>query len=902
MNENALDDGSVPFELPARTTNTLTMPMNKSREKIVESLLQRLECLLPVISTETISTLRESMTCQPEGSVVVPGQLQWTVGEELSIALLRVSIHWSWQGATTTTTTCLLNVLSKRAQLMMVPSKVSHPGEDETKPHVPLARFENIQISLEQTITSKTTRTTTATTTTMSLLPTRLFCKLDTVKLLTLEFSSLTFSGILLEPPNIPISRLEQSQLEVVQVTSTLMSNNASSKPTSADHIFLASFLSILYTIRIPHASLLSINTTRLILMRNTTNSAFPAPSRMMAPFPSTATTTLGDVFRHFYNTAEDSADTMTKSMPTLNNAPVPTTTNMMSRSEDSNLTDSSHSNTNTNKNTSVSKWDKIRGSVSDSLAATAGCVVAGASFVTPIGAVASVAALGVKDAAHAAAQKGQQVRGATGKGYKFGDVARGIVASVTEKKQQQQQQQQHSRRAYPELDALHFEESGNADVHHPVTISRNRQSSSSEMNRPHLASCIMEQQQQQQQQHDMDYDSGTTTSSTTTSTQPLPQPRLSRYASVVGSSVGAGVGLVLLGGPIGFVAGSLVGSQATQSALSKNKRPKEETPPPPPPCTTSRTISGPVHADNSSLMHPNDQAVVTQLEHHHKDDDSSKRAFRLGDNLRGIVARGKESLDASDSSLMHPDDQEVANQQLQQEHHNDDSTKPAFRLGDNLRGIAAWAKESAHAEDSSLMHPGDQEVANQTDDSSKPAFQLGDNLRGIAAWGKESAYAEDSSLRHSDDQEGVNQTDDSSKPAFQLGDNLRGIAAWGKESLHADNSSLMHSDDQELANQTDDSSQPAFRLGDNLRGIAAWGKGTLHADNSSLMHSDEQESTNQQLEQDQYNDDSSIPAFRLGDNLRGIAARGQQATGRNESSSYQFGDFSRGLFSGKKR
>jgi hypothetical protein len=837
--ENALDDGSVPFELPA-TTNTLPIMGEESKE-VVESLLQRLKCLLPVISTETLATLRESITSQSEGSVVLPGQLHWTV-DELSLALLRVSIHWSWQGTTTATTaTCLLNVLSKRAQLVHV------APEDANKPHAPSALFENIQISFEQTIRISNASLLLANNNNKSLLPTRLFCKADTITFLALEFATLTLSGTLLEPPHIPISRVEHAQLEVAQVTLT-----SASKPTSAHHIFLASFLSILYTILIPHASLLS--TARLVLntiTSTTTNkhSAIP-PSRMMAPFRSTPRTTMGDVFRHFYNTAQDSVDIMTK-YPSLNTA-VPNTKTVFP--SDSNLADSSsHSNTNAKTNTNPSRWDKIRGSVSDSLAVTAGCVVAGASFVTPIGAVASVAALGVKDAAHAAAQKGQQVRGAVG--YKFGDVTRGIVASVKEKKQHQQSN--HSR-AYSEFDELNLEESGNTDLNAAVS-SRNNMQSSCEMNRPNLASSA---------EHSVD-DSGT-------SNQP-PQQRLSRYAGVLGSSVGAGVGLALAG-PIGFVAGSLAGSQATQSALHK----KKDTPPPPP-CTTSRTISGSTGADNSSFMHPDDQDLVNQLEHHNND-DSSKPAFRLGDNLRGIAARGKQVTGRNDSS--------------------------SYQFGDFSRGLFSGKKTG----NASLMPPNNQEVVNQlepghsNDDSSKPGFRLGDNLRGITAWGKQSAPADNSSLMHSDDQEVVNDhsNDDSSKPAFRLGDNLRGITAWGKPSAPADNSSLMHSDDQEVVNQVkpdhsnDNSNKPAFRLGDNLRGIAAWGKQPAPADNSSLMHSDDQEVVNQ-VEPDHPNDDSSKPAFRLGDNLRGIAARGKEVTGRNESSSYQFGDFSRGLFSGKK-
>ena len=661
MTDNALDDDSVPFDLPA--TNTKTLLMGEESQEIVESLLQRLHCLLPVISTETISTLRESIACQSEGSVVVLGQLELPVGE-LSLALLHVSIHWSWQGATT----CLLNVLSKRAQL--VHSNVS-PEDAENKPHAPSARLENIQISLEQTAT----------------LPTRLFCKLDTVTFLALEFSSLTLSGTLLEPPTIPISRLEQAKLAVAQVTLT-----SASKPTTAHHIFLASLLSILYTIKIPHASLLS--TTKLVLKCATTttttnqNHSAISPSRMMAPFRSTPTTTVGDVFRHFYNTAEDSVDTMTKSMHTLNTR----------ADSNSYSTDSSYSNSNTNTNlnaniqtnTPVSKWDKIRGSVSDSLAMTAGCVAAGASFVTPIGAAASVAALGVKDAAHAAAQKGQQARGAAS-GYKFGDVTRGLVASVTEKKKQQQQQQQQRHQpnhslADSEWDELNLEESGHTDL--DSAISRNGQSSS-EMNRPNVASSP---------EQGID-DSGTTTN----------QPRMSRYASAVGSSVGAGLGRALIGGPIGFVTGSLVGSQATQSALQKKKR-SEETPPPPPPCTTSHTLSGPAHADDdSSLMHADDQDLVNQLQQHHGNDNSSKPAFRLGDNLRGIVARRKDTTQTDNSSLMHSDDQDddLVNQ-FEQELSNDDSSKPGFRLGDNLRGIAARGKQVTGRNESSSYQFGD--------------------------------------------------------------------------------------------------------------------------------------------------------------------------------------------------
>jgi hypothetical protein len=144
----------------------------------------------------------------------------------------------------------------------------------------------------------------------------------------------------------------------------------------------------------------------------------------------------------------------------------------------------------------------------------------------------------------------------------------------------------------------------------------------------------IQEKRRQRQQGHPDDNDDGqaravSSRSIDSNTTTPFAQANSGRYAGVLGSSVGAAVGLTLIGGPIGLVAGSLVGSQATQVAMQQRQ-------------------------SSNSSDNPDDE-ILRQLDRGTQNDDILRRMdeedtvlprqpYRLGDLTRGIVARGKKA------------------------------------------------------------------------------------------------------------------------------------------------------------------------------------------------------------------------------------------------------------------
>ena len=223
----------------------------------------------------------------------------------------------------------------------------------------------------------------------------------------------------------------------------------------------------------------------------------------------------------------------------------------------------------------------ELKKSISDSLIMTGGLAATGASFVTPLGAAVSVAALGVKDGVAAAARKGKDSR--QGVGYKFGDVTRGIVSSIKEKQSQRNQHQSDDE----------------------IFLGNNNASNSRSSNGENDPSYL--------------------------------EANKSRYMGVVGSSVGAAVGLTLVGGPLGLLAGSLAGGIATQKAMRS-------------PGGADGTLA---HDEASAARctsmatrstHSNDEDIMLQLERKEQRPMNGKKPWKIGDNLRNVVKRGKEA------------------------------------------------------------------------------------------------------------------------------------------------------------------------------------------------------------------------------------------------------------------
>jgi hypothetical protein len=95
----------------------------------------------------------------------------------------------------------------------------------------------------------------------------------------------------------------------------------------------------------------------------------------------------------------------------------------------------------------------------------------------------------------------------------------------------------------------------------------------------------------------------------------------------VVGSCAGATVGLALAG-PVGLVAGSLVGSQvgshATQAAVSSNED-----------ASPDDLILEQLDRGTT----PNEE-ILRQMD----EEETRRQPYRLGDFTRGVIARGKQA------------------------------------------------------------------------------------------------------------------------------------------------------------------------------------------------------------------------------------------------------------------
>ena len=214
-------------------------------------------------------------------------------------------------------------------------------------------------------------------------------------------------------------------------------------------------------------------------------------------------------------------------------------------------------------KTPSTQRKIDLKGSITDTLVMTGGLIATGASFVTPIGAAVSVVAVGGKDAIVAAARKGQASRG--GEGYKVGDVSRGIVSSIHK----------------------HGQQPGKSTEQTDDDLVMSRDSS------PPL-----------------EQESAT-----------FLESNRHRYVGILGSSAAAAVGFAIAG-PIGLMAGSLIGGEATRELINR------------PRCD--------VDEPKSEVSTREDSPVLTQqLE---KDEKSVGEGWKFGDNIRNVVKRGKEA------------------------------------------------------------------------------------------------------------------------------------------------------------------------------------------------------------------------------------------------------------------
>ncbi len=358
--------------------------------------------------------------------------------------------------------------------------------------------------------------------------PVRSFWKMASLKILCVEWQVVTLMGTLNSRQLDPRAMFSCGKIIL----------NGAFPSSSQDHIHLAHVVSWLDSCKTPQLQWRS-----------------PLADRM------TKFESLADLFRFAYALLEDQENPLVNAIATTNAA----------------------------KSQSHRGMD-IRKSIGDSLAITGGLVATGASFVSPIGAAVSVAAIGVKDGVTMAAQKGKETR--NDDNYKFGDVTRGIVSSLQDRK---------ARRS-------------------------------------------------QQKSDDNDDDEGNNNRNNTCLSEDSSQPSYiaankARYVGVVGSSVGAVAGLALAG-PIGLIAGSFLVGNATQAAM----RQKEETHQQVeidverPPSASGQLYS---HSNDSEILRQLERDT-----NHHK--DNIKKPWKFGDNIRNAVQRGKEATGRDATSEYH--------------------------------------------------------------------------------------------------------------------------------------------------------------------------------------------------------------------------------------------------------
>ena len=644
-------------------------------ECFVDDLLKRWNCLFQSsLPNDLLQSLRRGLLVHAASTDDTSCMLRLPSHDVLLVPLgefviqcHEVSFHWIWEDFPNT---CLITMVSNQAHV--VPFRQLHTQEegtnldDEEMLHTRrFLAFSNLQVSMEHTTKMNTHPTMLGGMSALSSSLSRLFVKVDRWNLLgtMMEWSKATLSGSLSfwNKPENSTMVLYQSAINC-EAVSLYPSMPASSRFVQ-EKIFLATLISWMDRISLPSVNV-QMRTTKCLVGTPTSTTIDDHTSIVLPAMTSTDETTLGDVFRHVYNSLEDMAD--------LINGRLRSTTAKLNveTAESSMGSNPSSFSSSATRNSQPRHKSGIRGirisqGVSDSFAITAGCVVTGANFLTPVGIAVSRAAMGIKDGVVAAAKRGQQTRNDADRenstrmqaahqcgqkdneqawisrgmdsapssclspsiesqqqqgGYKFGDVTRGIISSARDFRDRKR-----STSAAKESPLRDF----GSDGFHPIKTETD-----------YTTTSVLPQKSAAQD---------ATTSD---------RPKLGRYAGVAGSSIGANVGLKIIGGPIGFLAGSVLGSQAAQVAVEqrsdaqrKDSKPISDINRPPLP-TLSRMPPPP--GPTKSLYHGDDEHFIQQLNRSTANSNQSSeptKPYRFGDVARNIVAQGKKANGRDESS-----------------------------------------------------------------------------------------------------------------------------------------------------------------------------------------------------------------------------------------------------------
>ena len=201
--------------------------------------------------------------------------------------------------------------------------------------------------------------------------------------------------------------------------------------------------------------------------------------------------------------------------------------------------------------------------SMGDSVATFGALAVTGASFISPLGAAVSVAALAAKDSVAAAASKGQEVR-----------------LSQQMKQQEQPSVSEEGGNEFANRISLEFDGGGNDTS--AVTTEAEPKSDGGyrfgDVTRGLIGSIREKQQQRQQKQQSQHQNESLLASSSSEGNGAgnYLNDNKARFAGVGGGSAGATVGF-LVGGPMGAFAGSYLGSRSSQVAVQKHQEQQQQ-------------------------------------------------------------------------------------------------------------------------------------------------------------------------------------------------------------------------------------------------------------------------------------------------------------------------------------
>lgn len=538
------------------------------RQELVERLLGILVEFIPFQLPEET---RDALLEEPTGSWVIPDTIITTTAENNNILWKSPSLYWMWQEETGS---CCVNFLAQEGffpwggtieafQWTLEASYYDDDNDNDVKGQThkdvetEFRRFEPL------VLTSDHHSSFPASSSSLRVTPVRSFWKIASLKILCVEFPVATLMGTLSSSSS-----------------SSRSSNNNRSWRLDPKAVFSCDKVALIE--KLPATSnehIQMAKVVRLLEAWHTPQAEWRSPPGCETTSESLVTVnSLADIFRRAYTFLEDEERRgLRSSGGTKGNESTTTTT--------------------TTTTSGIHRRIDIKKSITDSLIMTGGLVATGASFVTPVGAAVSVAAIGVKDGVAAAARKGQNSRGnkgdGTSTGYQFGDVTRGIVSSIQEKKSQRRRQEQ----------------------------------------------------QQQQQKTDEDNSSTDIASSSSNDRREDPsflEANKGRYLGVVGSSLGAAVGLTLVGGPLGLLAGSLAGGVATQEAMRRqgdthDLHPSDEA------LRRSTAARHPHSFTQHSSITSTDEEIMIQLERE-GNAANEKKPWKFGDNIRNVVQRGKEA------------------------------------------------------------------------------------------------------------------------------------------------------------------------------------------------------------------------------------------------------------------